>query len=83
MQLISVVSDTKCKVSLQSLLNPTVEKIVNLPLEGNNENYEFIFKWKFNGSGNHLMYKQTFNKQGYTDRNIICLHIVCSLMTEK
>lgn len=64
------VSDISAEVDLQSLLNKTVNSILNisdLKMFHSRSNLKLICKWGFDGSSGHSLYKQTFEDNNHTD----------------
>lgn len=54
-------SETKAKISLQSLLYRTTEQIFKMIGEGvEARNYNMIAKWGWNGTSDQARYKQAF-----------------------
>lgn len=74
------INETKCEVTLQSLLNHTAHKVIKVTtpekLFEKAYDYELIWKWGWDDSRNHSQYKQVFQDDQGNDGNIVCTSMV-------
>ena len=77
------ISESSAKVSLQGLLDHTIERLVLLQKNvidtlDNEEisNLTLITKWGFDGSSGHSSYKQAFHGPGASDSSVLITSIV-------
>lgn len=74
--------ETSAQVSLQGLLNHTVERLVMLPkcydilTEKKLSNLTLFSKWGFDGSSGHSSYKQAFYSSNASDSSVFITSIV-------
>lgn len=77
-------SDTKAEVSLQSLLNHTSKRLVQLQqdilktlnIKGETISLILVCKWGFDGSSGHSQYKQKFNSSNTSDASVFLISFV-------
>lgn len=87
------ISETSCKIPLQSLLNHTTQRIFKIPHislpQTNLIDFEVIYKWGCDGSSGQAKYKQTFSNTNTTEDgdifmfSIVPLQLRCTINNEQ
>uniref|UniRef100_A0A6P7GA10 Uncharacterized protein LOC114335605 n=1 Tax=Diabrotica virgifera virgifera TaxID=50390 RepID=A0A6P7GA10_DIAVI len=79
------VTDISAELRLGALLNHTAmricKNILGERLDTNMQNYSFIYKWGFDGSLGHSLYKQPFEDPESTDEYMFVINIISSNKT--
>lgn len=75
--------ESSCKIPLQSLLDHTTDRILQIPevckINSNVDNFKMLYKWGCDGSSGHSQYKQKFNddtSSTITDQSMLMFSIV-------
>ena len=74
------ISETKCEVPLQSLLNNTCKRLFEVlslsELDPEGTNYILVCKYGFDGSSGHSNYKQAWNEVNASDESLLLTSLV-------
>ncbi|CAH0563057.1 unnamed protein product [Brassicogethes aeneus] len=74
------ITETSCRVPLQSLLTHTINRILDIYSIGKivgSKNYEMIYKWGCDGSSGHARYKQRYmSPDAESDANLFLISLV-------